>query len=74
MRIIVFAMGMCEGIGRAGELFGRDVNVPEILDKEKSGIGKFVKETLMVKKRKTRVVRRPRMFVVEWNLGINCLE
>lgn len=29
---------------RVGDLLGRDANAPEILSKEKSGVGNFVKE------------------------------
>lgn len=53
-------VAMCEGIGRVGEL-RRDANVPEILTRRKLEL-ETVKETPMVKKRKTKVVKRPRIF------------
>lgn len=36
---------MYEGIGRVGGLLGTDASVPGTLDKEKGGMGHFVKET-----------------------------
>lgn len=38
-------------MGRVGELLGKDANIPDALDTEKSGIGNSVKETLMLKER-----------------------